>query len=176
MESGDRHSPVSGDSLDSNSETDSRGRSTPPQVAFRRPGRVTHVRVRLPVEPEPGIERIVVTTPLPLPRRKTAMKKAIVVYYDIPEGSVEESADPFIGGKSGPPNINQRPWLVQFNSSFLVSALRKLWALKLRDRQPLMWSRPLRHELVPFEKGYISYLQNGQRSSRQIRVLITNPR
>lgn len=157
MESGDRHSPVSGDSLDSNSETDSRGRSTPPQVAFRRPGRVTHVRVRLPVEPEPGIERIVVTTPLPLPRRKTAMKKAIVVYYDIPEGSVEESADPFIGGKSGPPNINQRPWLVQFNSSFLVSCIAKVMGFKVEGSTTTHVVSPFK-ELVPFEKGYISLL------------------
>lgn len=96
------------------------GRESTPRVAFQQyEGGVT-----TPIaEPEPGIERIVVTTPVPPPLKKTGIKKSIIVYYDIPEGSVEGLVDPSTRGKNGPPNTNQRPWLVQFNSTFLVSCI-----------------------------------------------------
>ncbi|CAG9977275.1 unnamed protein product [Clonostachys byssicola] len=74
-------------------------------------------------EPEPGIERIVVTTPLPLPERSADTKKSIVVYYDVREGLGEGSADHSTRGRHGPPNTNWRPWLVQINSSFLNSCI-----------------------------------------------------
>ncbi|CAH0042715.1 unnamed protein product [Clonostachys rhizophaga] len=89
------------------------------------------------VEPEPGIERIVVTTPLPLPPRRADIKKSIVVYYDIPEDSVEGSTDSSTRGRSGPPNTNWRPWLVQINSTFLNSCITETMGFDI-ETKPLL--------------------------------------